>query len=44
VPGTSLDQYVGAIAKWFGVTAQADLDYAFPNLKAFGYQTLGIMT
>ena len=35
VPSTSLDQYVGAIAKWFGVTAQADLDYAFPNLGGF---------
>ena len=43
VPGTSLDQYVAAVARWFGVTAQADLDYAFPNLKAFSYQTLGIV-
>ncbi len=39
VPGTSGDQYGGALAKWFGVTAQGDLDYVFPNLKQFGYQT-----
>jgi uncharacterized protein (DUF1501 family) len=39
VPSTSEDQYGGALAKWFGVTAQADLDYVFPNLHQFGYQT-----
>ncbi|HTA42192.1 MAG TPA: DUF1501 domain-containing protein [Bryobacteraceae bacterium] len=39
VPTTSADQYGAALAKWFGVTAQADLDYVFPNLKSFGYQT-----
>jgi uncharacterized protein (DUF1501 family) len=38
VPSTSEDQYVGAVAKWFGL-AQADLDYVFPNLHSFGYQT-----
>jgi uncharacterized protein (DUF1501 family) len=43
VPSTSADQYVGAVAKWFGVTAQADLDYVFPNLNSFGYQTLGFV-
>jgi uncharacterized protein (DUF1501 family) len=37
VPSTSEDQYVGALAKWFGL-AQADLDYVFPNLHSFGYQ------
>jgi hypothetical protein len=26
------------LAKWFGL-AQADLDYVFPNLHNFGYQT-----
>ena len=40
VPTTSIDQYGAALAKWFGVTAQADLDYVFPNLKNFGYQSL----
>jgi uncharacterized protein (DUF1501 family) len=39
VPGASGDQYNGALAKWFGVTAQADLDYVFPNLNNFGFQT-----
>jgi uncharacterized protein (DUF1501 family) len=38
VPSTSQDQYVGALAKWFGL-AQTDMDYVFPNLKTFGYQT-----
>jgi len=38
VPSTSEDQYMGALAKWFGL-AQADTDYVFPNLKQFGYQT-----
>ncbi len=39
VPGASQDQYHGALAKWFGLSAQADLDYVFPNLNKFGYQT-----
>jgi uncharacterized protein (DUF1501 family) len=38
VPSTSEDQYMGALAKWFGL-AQADMDYVFPNLHAFQYQT-----
>ncbi len=38
VPSTSEDQYMGALAKWFGLQ-QADTDYVFPNLKTFGYQT-----
>jgi uncharacterized protein (DUF1501 family) len=39
VPSASQDQYNGALAKWFGLSAQADLDYVFPNLGKFGYQT-----
>jgi uncharacterized protein (DUF1501 family) len=39
VPSTSEDQYGGALAKWFGLSAQADLDYVFPNLHNFGYRT-----
>jgi len=39
VPSASGDQYNAALAKWFGLTAQADLDYVFPNLDNFGYQT-----
>jgi uncharacterized protein (DUF1501 family) len=38
VPSTSQDQYAGALAKWFGL-AQADMDYVFPNLNTFQYQT-----
>jgi uncharacterized protein (DUF1501 family) len=38
VPSTSQDQYAGAFAKWFGL-AQADMDYVFPNLNQFQYQT-----
>jgi uncharacterized protein (DUF1501 family) len=43
VPSTSLEQYVGSLAKWFGMTAQADLDYTFPNLSSFSYQTIGVI-
>ena len=42
VPSTSEDQYMGALAKWFGLQ-QADYDYVFPNLKSFGYQTPGFI-
>jgi uncharacterized protein (DUF1501 family) len=38
VPSMSEDQYAGALAKWFGL-GQGDLDYVFPNLHSFGYQT-----
>jgi uncharacterized protein (DUF1501 family) len=38
VPSTSGDQYAGALAKWFGLS-QADMDYVFPNLHNFQYQT-----
>ncbi len=43
VPTTSIDQYGAALAKWFGVTAQSDLDYVFPNLHSFGYQALSFI-
>lgn len=39
VPTTSTDQYGATLAQWFGVTAQSDLDYVFPNLHSFGYTT-----
>jgi uncharacterized protein (DUF1501 family) len=38
VPSTSESQYAAALAKWFGL-GQSDLDYVFPNLHAFGYQS-----
>ena len=42
VPSLASDQYEGAMAKWFGL-AQGDLDYVFPNLKSFSYQTPGVV-
>ena len=43
VPTTSTDQYGAELAKWFGVTAQTDLDYVFPNLKSFAYKAPGFL-
>jgi uncharacterized protein (DUF1501 family) len=43
IPSTSEDQYEATLAKWFGVSAQSDLDYVFPNLHTFGYAGLGFM-
>jgi uncharacterized protein (DUF1501 family) len=42
VPSTSEDQYSAALANWFGL-GQSDLDYVFPNLKSFNYQTPGFI-
>ncbi len=40
IPSTSLDQFGGTIAKWFGVTP-ADLAEVFPNLGQFAVKDLG---
>lgn len=42
VPSTSADQYAGSLAKWFGL-AQPDMDYVFPNLRNFKYQTPALL-
>lgn len=42
-PSTSSDQYEGELAKWFGLQSNADLDYVFPNLKTFNYDTKGFL-
>lgn len=42
VPSTSEDQYASALATWFGL-GQGDLDYVFPNLHQFGYQSPGFI-
>jgi uncharacterized protein (DUF1501 family) len=42
LPTTSLDQYGGALARWFGA-GDADLAAIFPNLANFGNQTPAIV-
>lgn len=42
IPTTSLDQFGGTIARWFGVAPSA-LPAVFPNLANFGTHDLGFM-
>jgi uncharacterized protein (DUF1501 family) len=42
IPTTSLDQYAGTLAKWFGVGPQA-LAVVFPNLANFAAADIGFM-
>jgi uncharacterized protein (DUF1501 family) len=42
IPTTSLDQYAGTLANWFGVPT-ADLPTIFPNLPNFQNQLLGFV-
>jgi len=42
IPTTSIDQYGGTMAKWFGVSAAA-MPQVFPNLGNFGVQDLGFL-
>jgi uncharacterized protein (DUF1501 family) len=42
IPTTSLDQFGGTIARWFGV-APADMATVFPNLHEFGVKDLGFV-
>jgi uncharacterized protein (DUF1501 family) len=42
IPTTSLDQYAGTLAKWFGVDTQA-MTQVFPNLANFPTADLGFM-
>ncbi len=43
IPTTSVEQYAGTIAKWFGLEA-ADVPYVFPNMSNFPVTDLGFMT
>lgn len=43
IPTTSLDQFGGTCAKWFGVPS-ADMAAVFPNLGKFGTPDLGFIT
>ena len=42
IPTTSLDQYAGTLASWFGAS-DADLQTVFPNLRNFTPQNLGFV-
>ena len=42
IPGISLDQYAGTMAKWFGVS-DAALAQVFPNLANFPTADVGFM-
>ena len=42
IPTTSLDQFGGTCAKWFGVPP-ADMAAVFPNLGKFGTPDLGFI-
>lgn len=42
IPTTSLDQFGGTLARWFGVTPEA-MPGVFPNLPNFGVQDLGFV-
>jgi uncharacterized protein (DUF1501 family) len=42
IPTTSVDQYAGTLAKWFGVSA-TDMPTVIPNLNRFASSDLGIL-
>lgn len=43
IPTTSVEQYAGTLASWFGLEA-ADVPYVFPNMANFPVTNLGFMT
>ena len=43
IPTTSVEQYAGTLAKWFGLET-ADVPYVFPNMGNFPVTDLGFMT
>jgi uncharacterized protein (DUF1501 family) len=42
IPTTSIDQYGGTLAKWFGVP-DVDIVQVFPNISRFSTPDLGFM-
>jgi uncharacterized protein (DUF1501 family) len=42
IPTTSVEQYAGTLANWFGLSA-ADVPYVFPNMSNFPVTNLGFM-
>jgi uncharacterized protein (DUF1501 family) len=42
IPTTSVEQYAGTLAKWFGLET-ADVPYVFPNMGNFSVTDLGFM-
>lgn len=42
LPTTSVDQYVGTLASWFGISG-SDLSYVLPNLRNFPVSNLGFL-
>jgi uncharacterized protein (DUF1501 family) len=42
IPTTSVEQYAGTMAKWFGLEL-ADVSYVFPNMRNFAVTDLGFM-
>jgi uncharacterized protein (DUF1501 family) len=43
IPTTSVEQYAGTLARWFGLE-NADRSYVFPNINNFAATDLGFMT
>jgi uncharacterized protein (DUF1501 family) len=43
IPTTSVEQYAGTLAKWFGLEP-GDVNYVFPNIGNFPVTDLGFMT
>ena len=43
IPTTSVEQYAGTLASWFGLES-GDMSYVFPNMSSFPVTNLGFMT
>jgi uncharacterized protein (DUF1501 family) len=43
IPTTSVDEYAATLARWFGVSSDADMKMVLPNFKNFANPNLGFM-